>query len=82
MKKEEVVNNSPENMDLRSMDVGIDNRERLKALLPSIFAETQNEKGELVESIDFEKLKANAVQTFAARNQPRDKAEQILFRTV
>ena len=29
-----------------------------------------------------DQLKANAVQTFAARNQRRDKAEQILFRTV
>ncbi|MCJ7686446.1 MAG: hypothetical protein MUO68_19370 [Desulfobacteraceae bacterium] len=82
MKKEEVVNNSPENMDLRSMDVGVDNRARMKALFPAVFTETQNEKGEIVESIDVEKLKANAVQTFAARNQPRDKAEQILFRTV
>ena len=58
MKRQEIVSNSPEKMDLRSMDVGVDNRERLKALLPSIFAETQNEKGELLESIDFEKLKA------------------------
>ena len=82
MKREEIVNNSPEKMDLRAMDVSADNRARLRALLPSVFAETQNEKGEPVESIDFEKLKANAVQTFAARNQRRDKAEQILFRTV
>ena len=29
-----------------------------------------------------DQLKANAVQTFAARNQGRDKTEQILFRTV
>jgi adenine-specific DNA-methyltransferase len=29
-----------------------------------------------------DQLKANAVQTFAARNQGRDKAEQIVFRTV
>lgn len=29
-----------------------------------------------------DQLKANAVQTFAARNQGRDKAEQIIFRTV
>jgi len=82
MKREEIVNNSPEKMDLRAMDVSADNRARLKALFPSVFAETQNEKGELVESIDFEKLKANTVKTFAARNRRRDKAEQILFRTV
>ena len=29
-----------------------------------------------------DQLKANAVQTFAARNQGRDKAEQIIFRTL
>ncbi len=29
-----------------------------------------------------DQLKANAVQTFAARNQGRDEAEQIVFRTV
>ncbi len=29
-----------------------------------------------------DQLKANAVQTFAARNQGKDKAEQIIFRTV
>ena len=29
-----------------------------------------------------DQLKANAVQTFEARNQGRDKAQQIVFRTV
>jgi adenine-specific DNA-methyltransferase len=29
-----------------------------------------------------DQLKANAVQTFAARNQSREKADQIVFRTV
>ena len=58
MKKEEIVKNPPEKMDLRSMDVGAENRVRLKALFPSVFTETQNKKGEMVESIDFEKLKA------------------------
>jgi adenine-specific DNA-methyltransferase len=48
----------PEKMDLRSMDVGADNRAKLKQLFPTVFAETRNEKGKLVESIDFEKLKA------------------------
>jgi len=48
----------PESMDLRSMDIGTENRARLKALFPDVFTETKNEKGELVESIDFEKLKA------------------------
>jgi len=29
-----------------------------------------------------DQLKANAVQTFAARNQGKDSSEQIVFRTV
>lgn len=50
--------NMPENMDLGSMDVGEKNRTTLKNLFPGVFVETRNENGELVESIDFEKLKA------------------------
>jgi adenine-specific DNA-methyltransferase len=48
----------PEKMDLKSMDVSAENKAKLKALFPSVFTETRNENGELVESIDFEKLKA------------------------
>ena len=48
----------PEKMDLHSLDVSEENRTNLKQLLPSVFTETHDEKGELVESIDFEKLKA------------------------
>ena len=48
----------PEEMDLQSMDISAENRAKLKALFPSVFTETVNDKGELVESIDFEKLKA------------------------
>lgn len=48
----------PEKMDLRSMDIRADNRARLKQLFPSVFTETVNENGDLVESIDVEKLKA------------------------
>lgn len=50
--------NMPEKMDLKSMDISAENREKLKALFPSVFTETQDKNGELVESIDFEKLKA------------------------
>lgn len=50
--------NASEKMDLGSMDVGERNRAKLKNLFPGVFVETRNEKGELVESIDFEKLKA------------------------
>jgi len=48
----------PEKMDLRSMDIGEENRAKLKALFPAVFTETVDDKGEIVESIDFEKLKA------------------------
>ncbi len=49
---------SPKKMDLQSMDVAAENRAKLKSLFPSVFTETVNDEGELVESIDFEKLKA------------------------
>ena len=41
-----------------SLDIAAENRARLKQLFPSVFTETRNEKGDLIESIDFEKLKA------------------------
>jgi len=47
----------PGKVSLESMDVSAQNRANLKALFPSVFTETLNEKGDLVESIDFEKLK-------------------------
>lgn len=47
-----------EKMELGSLDIGSENRAKLKALFPSVFIEAKNDKGELVESIDFEKLKA------------------------
>ena len=47
----------PEKMALKSLDVAKERRDALKALFPSVFTETNNDKGELVESIDFEKLK-------------------------
>ena len=58
------MSDSPEKMDLCSMDIADANRERLKSLFPSVFTETRNEEGELVESIDFEKLKAE-IGTFS-----------------
>lgn len=48
----------PEKLDGASMNISAENRARLKDLFPTVFSETKNEKGELVESIDFEKLKA------------------------
>ena len=47
-----------EKMNGNSLDISAENRARLKALFPSVFTETLNDKGELVESVDFEKLKA------------------------
>lgn len=47
-----------EKMNGNSLDISAKNRTRLKTLFPSVFTETVNDKGELVESVDFEKLKA------------------------
>jgi adenine-specific DNA-methyltransferase len=41
-----------------SLDISGENRAKLKALFPTVFTETKNENGEVVESVDFEKLKA------------------------
>ncbi len=41
------------------MTIDSEKIKRLKALFPSVFTETLNEKGNLIESIDFEKLKAD-----------------------
>ena len=49
---------SPEAFDLSSMYMAEANRAKLKALFPSVFTEIYNENGELIESVDFEKLKA------------------------
>jgi len=48
----------PQKADLKSPDISAENRARLKQLFPSVFTETKDENGELIESIDFEKLKA------------------------
>ena len=45
-------------LDGASLDVAADNRARLRALFPSCFTETRDEKGNLLESVDFERLKA------------------------
>jgi adenine-specific DNA-methyltransferase len=53
-----MANQEPEKLPGTSMDISAENRARLKQLFPSVFIETKNDKGELVESVDFEKLKA------------------------
>lgn len=45
-------------IDTGSLDVSAQRRAELKALFPSAFTETRDEKGVLRESVDFEKLKA------------------------
>jgi len=52
------MEDKPKKLDLNSMDISAENRAKLKALFPSVFTETVNDKGKLAESIDFEKLKA------------------------
>lgn len=47
-----------EKPDETSLDISAENRAQLKQLFPAVFTETKNNKGELGESIDFEKLKA------------------------
>jgi len=50
--------NQPEKLTGTSLDISAENRSRLKDLFPTVFTETKNDQGELVESIDFERLKA------------------------
>lgn len=54
----------PEKLTGASLDISAENRANLKHLFPSVFTETQNDQGESVESIDFEKLKAE-IGTFS-----------------
>jgi adenine-specific DNA-methyltransferase len=60
----DTTNTSPEQMNLESLDIGEQRRSELKSLFPGVFTETKNDKGELVESVDFEKLKAE-IGTFS-----------------
>ncbi len=53
-----MTNQDPEKITGTSLDISEQNRAQLKQLFPSVFTETKNNKGDLVESIDFEKLKA------------------------
>ncbi|MGB7512371.1 MAG: site-specific DNA-methyltransferase [Pelodictyon phaeoclathratiforme] len=62
----------PEKMKGTSLDIAAENRARLKQLFPTVFTETRNDKGELTESIDFEKLKAELgtfSDTFESRRE-------------
>ena len=50
--------NQPEKLTGTSLDLAAEKRAHLKALFPTVFSESQNAQGEVVEAIDFEKLKA------------------------
>ncbi len=52
------MTNTPEKMSGTSLDIAADKRERLKQIFPTVFTETVDATGKLVESMDFEKLKA------------------------
>jgi len=41
-----------------SLDISKENKDKLRQLFPTVFTETINEKGEIVETIDIDKLKA------------------------
>ena len=53
-----MITQQPEKLTGTSLDISDENRARLKQLFPAVFIETRNDKGETVEAIDFEKLKA------------------------
>ncbi len=51
-------NQQPEVMNGESLNISEQRREELKQLFPGVFTETTNAQGEVVETIDFERLKA------------------------
>ena len=53
-----MADSTPEKLSGASLDISAENRARLKQLFPTVFTETVNDKDELVESVDFERLKA------------------------
>jgi len=61
-----------EKMKLESQDVAAQKREKLKQLFPGAFMETRNESGEVVDSVDFERLRAeigNFSDVFESRRE-------------
>jgi len=66
------MSNQPETIQHTSLDIAAENRAQLKQLFPTVFTETRNDQGELTESIDFEKLKAELgtfSDTFESRRE-------------
>jgi adenine-specific DNA-methyltransferase len=52
------MKNTIEKLEGTSLNITTEKKNQLKSLFPSVFTESKNDNGELVESIDFEKLKA------------------------
>lgn len=52
------MSNTPEKFAGASLDIAADKRAQLKVIFPSVFTETVSDNDKLVESLDFEKLKA------------------------
>ena len=52
------MKNEPLKTDGKSLNISADSRNMLKQIFPAIFSEIKNDKGGIVEAIDFEKLKA------------------------
>ncbi|MEH6497774.1 MAG: site-specific DNA-methyltransferase [Pseudoalteromonas distincta] len=53
---------TPNTLDGASMAISEQRKQELKQLFPGVFTETRNDAGELVETIDFERLKAELGQ--------------------
>ena len=52
------MTDKPEVMAGESLDIAAQRRSELKQLFPGVFTETKDENGNVVSSIDFERLKA------------------------
>lgn len=53
-----MTDSQPEKITGETLDISEQRKQELKQLFPGAFTETTNDKGEVVETIDFEKLKA------------------------
>lgn len=53
-----MTDSQPEKITGETLDISAQRKQELKQLFPGVFTETTNDKGEVVETIDFEKLKA------------------------
>ena len=74
------MSTEPAKLTGTSLDISAENRTQLKQLFPTVFTETKNDKGELVELIDFEKLKAEQeAKRKQTAGQTADKVVEVPF---